>query len=270
MAPRVGAERRRQQQEARPVTNVHRPIWADNSSRDPVANRAFYAGLFGWTLQVNDDPQYGGYAIAQLDGRDAAGFGGQQDPNMPASLWNLYIATPDAAATVAAASAAGGRAIVPPFAIGAMGTSAFIADPVGAVFGLWQPAGMTGFGIQGTNAFGWGELNGRNIASAVPFYETTFGWTHRTSDMGGGRSYTEFLDGDESLLGAFEMPPQMPADVPNAWMVYFAVDDVAAVHDAAVAAGGTSIMAATPFPGGTFAVLADPLGGTFGLISLAG
>src|SRR5262245_37439903 len=120
----------------------HRPIWVDNSSKDPVANRDFYAGLFGWQLDTNDDPQYGGYTIAKLDGKDAAGFGGQQDPNMPPSIWNLYISTDDAAATVAAATAAGGTVIVPPFAIGTMGTSAFIADPSGGVFGLWQTAQM--------------------------------------------------------------------------------------------------------------------------------
>ncbi|MFN8521395.1 MAG: VOC family protein [Chloroflexota bacterium] len=138
------------------------------------------------------------------------------------------------------------------------------------MLGIWQPGEMTGFGVQGTNAYGWGELNARGVASAVPFYEATFGWTHRTSPMGEGRTYTEFLDGEESLLGAFEMTPQMPAQVPNHWLVYFAVDDVAAVHDAAVAAGGASLMPATPFPSGTFAVLADPLGGTFGLLHMAG
>lgn len=252
------------------MTNLHRPVWVDDSSRDPEAIRAFYADLFGWSMVANDDPQYGGYRIAQLDGKDVAGFGGQQDPNLPASVWSLYIATADAAATCEAATAAGGRVVVPPFAIGTMGTSAFIADPLGAVLGLWQAAEMTGFGVQGTNAFGWGELNARGIASAVPFYEQVFGWTRRTSEMGEGRTYTEFLDGEESLLGAFEMPPGMPAEVPNHWLVYFAVDDVAATHDAAVAAGGASIMAATSFPGGTFAVVADPLGGTFGLIAMAG
>jgi predicted enzyme related to lactoylglutathione lyase len=252
------------------MTSAHRPIWVDNASRDPDVTKAFYAGLFGWSMVTSDDPQYGGYTTAQLDGLDVAGFLGQQDPNLPASLWNVYVSTPDAAATAAAATAAGGQVIVPPFTIGTMGVSGFIADPLGAVLGIWQPAGMTGFGIQGTDAFGWAELNARGIPAAVPFYESTFGWTHRTSDMGGGRTYTEFLDGEESLMGAFEMPPTMPAEVPNHWLAYFAVDDVGAMHDAAVAAGGTSLMPATEFSGGTFAVLADPLGGTFGLLQMAG
>jgi hypothetical protein len=252
------------------MANAHRPIWADNISKDPVAARTFYAGLFGWELDVSDDPQYGGYATATKDGLDAAGFGGQPDPNMPPSVWNLYISTPDAQATAAAATAAGGTVIVPPFQIGTMGTSAFIADPAGAVFGLWQPTGMAGFEYQGTNGYGWGELDAHGVERALPFYEQVFGWTRRASDMGEGRTYYEFLDGEESLLGAWEMGPQIPAEVPSYWMVYFAVDDVATTHDAAVAAGATSMMGATEFSGGTFAVLADPQGGTFGLLTMAG
>ncbi len=252
------------------MTNAHRPVWVDNISRDPVASRTFYADLLGWELEVSDDPQYGGYTTAKRDGLDAAGFGGQPDPNMPASVWNLYISTPDAQATVAAATAAGGTVIVPPFPIGTMGTSAFIADPSGAVLGLWQPTGMAGFQYEGTNGYGWAEVNARGVEQAIPFYERVFGWTHRASDMGEGRTYHEFLDGEESLLGAWEMAPEVPAMVPSYWLVYFAVDDVAAMHDAAVAAGATSIMGTTEFPGGVFAILNDPQGGTFGLLTMAG
>ncbi len=252
------------------MTSPHRPIWIDDSSRDPSISRAFYAGLLGWDLVTSDDPQYGGYTIAQLDGKDVAGFGGQDDPNMPASSWNLYISTPDARATVDAATAAGGTVVVPPFPIGTMGTSAFIADPSGAVFGLWQANEMQGFGVQGTNAYGWGELNARGVAAAIPFYEQVFGWTHRTSDMGDGNSYTELLDGEESLLGAMEVAAGVPAQVPSAWMVYFAVEDVAAASAAATAAGAGTIVSPRAFPGGTFAILTDPQGGVFGLIQMAG
>ncbi len=250
------------------MTTAHRPIWIDNSSRDPAVNRAFYGGLFGWTMDTSDDPQYGGYATARLDGKAVTGFGGQMDPNMPASNWNLYIGTPDAAATVATATAAGGTVVVPPFAIGEMGTTSFIADPSGAVFGIWQAAGMSGFEATGRGAYGWGELNARGVEPAIPFYEQVFGWTHRTSDMGNGTLYTEFLDGEESLLGAQEMPRELPPFVPSFWLVYFSVADVAATHDAAVAAGASSMVPATTFPGGIYAILTDPQGGAFGLLNM--
>ncbi len=251
------------------MATSYRPVWMDNSSRDPDVTRAFYGGLFGWQMVTSDDPQYGGYATATRGGKAVAGFIGHADPNMPASNWNLYIASPDAAATAAAATAAGGTVVMAPFAIGDMGTSAFIRDPSGAMLGVWQAASMVGFETQGLGAYGWGELNARGVGPAIPFYEQVFGWTQRTSDMGNGTSYTEFLDGEESLLGAQEMAPQLPASVPSFWLVYFAVADVAATNDAAVAAGAGSMVPATDFSGGTFAILTDPQGGAFGLLKMA-
>ncbi len=250
------------------MTTVHRPVWIDNSSKDPGVNHAFYGTLFGWTMDTPDDPQYGGYTTARLDGKAVAGFGGQMDPNMAASSWNLYIGTPDAAATVAAATAAGGRVLVPPFEIGEMGAMAFVADPSGAAFGLWQAAAMSGFDATGRGAYGWGELNARGVEPAIPFYKQVFGWSHRTSDMGNGTLYTEFLDGEESLLGAQEMPKELPPFVPSFWLAYFSVADVAATHDTAVAAGASSMVPTTTFPGGIFAILADPQGGVFGLLNM--
>jgi predicted enzyme related to lactoylglutathione lyase len=247
---------------------VHRPVWVDNSSRDPAATKSFYGRLFGWTMVTNEDPAYGGYTIAQLDGKDAAGFGGQQDPNMPASVWNVYIGTRDAAADAAAVTAAGGTVIVPPFAVGEMGTMGFVRDPSGAVIGLWQSARMKGFEAHGANAFSWAELNARGVDTAIPFHESVFGWTHRTSDMGNGSFYTEFLDGEDSLAGAQEMPPQLPPMVPSFWLAYFHVEDVAAAHGRALAAGGRSMVPAMDFPGGTFAIVADPQGGVFGLLRM--
>lgn len=247
---------------------VHRAVWIDNSSSDQRATSAFYGRVFGWDLVASDDPQYGGYVTAQLGGKDVAGFGTQQDPNMPPSVWNLFIGTDDAVATAAAAKAAGGTVIMEPFPIGTMGTSAFIADPAGAVFGLWQAAEMAGFQAEGSGTFGWAEVTARDVERVIPFYGRTFGWAHRTSDMGDGTSYTEFLDGEESLLGALEMPPGTPAEVPSYWLVYFAVDDLDAAHQRALDAGGTSLVAPRAMPGGRFAIVADPLGGTFGLLKL--
>lgn len=247
----------------------HRPVWVEHMSRDAAASKAFYAGLFGWSLLTNEDPQYGGYAMAQIDGRDVAGFGSQMDPAMPGANWNLYVGTADAAASVAAATAAGGTVAVPPFTVGTMGTAAFIADPSGAVLGLWQPADMSGVRYQGPNGFAWAELNARGVERAIRFYESAFGWSHRTSDMGDGTLYTEFRDGEESLAGALEMPAQVPPQVPSHWLAYFAVEDITGTHDAAVRAGATSMVPPMAFPGGTFAVLGDPQGGSFGLLRMA-
>src|SRR3954471_1726037 len=76
---------------------ANKPSWVDISSADAAASREFYGKLFGWNVEVNPDPQYGGYALARIGGKDAAGIGPKMDPNGP-TAWNLYIGTEDAEA----------------------------------------------------------------------------------------------------------------------------------------------------------------------------
>ena len=66
------------------------PVWVDLSSADPAGSRAFYSGLFGWDVQVSADPQYGGYAMAQIDGKDVAGIGPTMAPEAP-TAWMIYL-----------------------------------------------------------------------------------------------------------------------------------------------------------------------------------
>ena len=54
---------------------IDKPAWVDLSSSDAQASRGFYSKVFGWKVEVNPDPQYGGYAIAKLGDKDAAGIG---------------------------------------------------------------------------------------------------------------------------------------------------------------------------------------------------
>ena len=53
--------------------------------------------------------------------------------------------------------------------------------------------------------------------------------------------------------------------MPSYWRVYFAVDDVEASDRAVRDAGGREIVAPQDFPGGRFAIGADPEGASFGL-----
>ena len=56
------------------IKTAHRPSWIDLSSNDASGSRAFYSRLFDWKVDVNPDPQYGGYGRATVHGRDAAGI----------------------------------------------------------------------------------------------------------------------------------------------------------------------------------------------------
>jgi uncharacterized protein len=245
------------------------PVWVDLSSADPAGSRAFYSGLFGWDVQVSSDPQYGGYAMAQIDGQDVAGIGPTMAPEAP-TAWMIYLATADADAVARDVSEAGGRVVAPPFEVGGQGRMAVFQDPAGAFISVWQPLAMSGFVTGLPNGFGWAELNARGIDADIPFYERVFGWSHRSQPMGEGMPpYIEFQLGGTSVAGGMEMNPMVPAGVPSYWMVYFRVADVDAMFQAALAAGAREMLAPQDFPGGRLAILSDPQGAVFGVMKMA-
>jgi len=246
------------------VTN--KPAWVDLGTTDADGAREFYSTLFGWNIEVNPDPQYGGYGRATLDGKDVAGIGPTMSPEQP-TVWSVYIGTDDADALAEKVQAAGGQVLMPTMDIPEQGRMAVFADPTGAAISAWQPTGMSGFEAQGSNAFGWAELNARGVEGALDFYRQVFGWDPQSSGSE-ENPYTEFhLDG-ESIAGATEMSPMAPAGMPNYWLVYFAVDDVDEATSKAVQAGGREMLAAMDFPGGRMSVIADPQGAIFGLMHL--
>jgi uncharacterized protein len=249
------------------VTSVlNKPAWVDLASSDPAASREFYSKLFGWQVEVNPDPQYGGYAIAKVGGKDVAGIGPKMMAEAP-TAWTLYIGTDDTDALAAKVTAAGGAVIAPPMEVAGQGRMAVFQDPSGAFIAAWQPIAMGGFGTDGTSAFGWAELNARGIDKALPFYAAIFGWASRTSPMGEGQPpYTEFLLGDDSIAGAMEMNPMVPAEVPSYWMAYFNVDDVDGAFRKALDAGAREMLPPMDFSGGRFAILSDPQGAVFGVL----
>ena len=252
-----------------PTTVTSRPVWVDLSSSDAEASRAFYSKVFGWRVEVMDDPLYGGYGLAKLNDSDVAGIGPKQSPDAP-TAWSLYIGTDALEDLVKRVQEVGGTVIVPPMDVGDQGRMVVFQDPVGAFISAWQSNTMSGFQSNAANTFGWAELNARGLEKAIPFYETIFGWTHRTSEIGEGQPpYTEFLIGEESIAGGMEMNPNVPAEVPSYWMVYFNVDDVDDSFRRATEAGAQEMVAPQDAPGLRFAIVSDPQGAMFGLLRMA-
>ena len=250
-----------------PTAGTPKPVWIDLASADTAAAGAFYSRLFGWAVTVNPDPQYGGYAVATLDGRDVAGIGPKQSPDMPAA-WSIYVGTSDADAVVTHILAAGGTVIAPPFAVGDQGRMAVFQDNVGAFISAWQPAAMPGFEAGAPGAFAWAELSARGLDRAAAFYDSAFGWKTHSTRMLDGSEYIEFQAGGQSIAGAMEMPAMVPGEVPSYWLAYFGVADVDVTHGAALALGGHDILAPRDFPGGRLAMVSDPEGAVFGLLRM--
>lgn len=242
------------------------PCWVDLGSPDPAAAADFYSGLFGWEV-VDQGPDAGGYRMALLRGRPVAGLGPQQQPDIP-PYWTTYISVSDADAVTKSVQAAGGQVFLEPMDVFEFGRMAVFADTTGAPFSVWQPG--THIGAELVNEPGalcWNELATRDRAAAKAFYPAVFGWS--PADVSGGpMDYTEWELGDRKIAGMLQMDDRWPADVPSHWMVYFAVEDTDAVAARAQELGATILVPPTDIPPGRFAVLNDPHGAAFSIITL--
>ena len=247
---------------------AHKPVWTDLSTSDPQGAREFYSAVFGWKVEVNPDPQYGGYALAKVHGKDVAGIGPKPMPEAPVA-WTVYIGTPNAAETAKKAEAAGAKIIAPVMEVGDQGHMAIIQDPSGAYLGLWQAGKMQGSQSEGSSSMGWAELNARGFDKAESFYKKLFGWGEKkTPGAGENPEYTEFQLHGDSVAGGMEMNPMVPAEVPSYWMVYFNVDNVDKAFDKVIEHGGKEMLSPMDMPGGRFAIVSDPQGASFGLLKM--
>jgi predicted enzyme related to lactoylglutathione lyase len=249
------------------VATTNKPAWVELSSKDAPGSRDFYGKLFGWDIEVIQDPQYGGYGMARIGGKDVAGIGPTQSPEAP-TAWMIYIGTDNADELADKVKAAGGNVIAPPFDVPGQGRMAVFQDPAGAFISAWQAQTMGGFQTNAPNSYEWAELNARGLEKAVPFYQNLFGWTPKVSTADPSTPYTEFQVDGQSIAGAMEMNPMVPAEVPSYWMVYFGVDDVDRSFKQAVDSGAREMLAPQDFPGGRFAILQDPQGAAFGLLKM--
>ncbi|HEY2790871.1 MAG TPA: VOC family protein [Micromonosporaceae bacterium] len=238
------------------------PCWADVNAADAVAAGRFYRGVFGWDLEDMGE-QYGHYTIATVDGRTVAAItppppGGEDAP----SMWTVYLKSDDAASTASAVEKAGGSIVMPTMEVPGQGVMGLVADPTGAIFGIWQPGGHTGAQLFGENgAINWAEAHTPDGPAADTFYTTVFPLTGEPIE-GGGIDFTVLKSGDDMVGGRYSEPGLDPH-----WRVYFQVADV----DAAVAnvreGSGTVLSEPEDTPYGRMAVVADPNGASFALMT---
>lgn len=248
---------------------VNAPCWIDLTSSDPATVVPFYENLFGWNADVSGDPEYGGYTTFVKDGVSVAGLGGQMPGTTVSDVWNTYIASADAEATVAKAEAAGGRVLFPAMAVGDQGKMSLVADPGGAITGIWEADRHRGYGTWGEAGTPvWHEQFTRDYASVLPFYETVFGWTYGVlGDTDEFRYSQAVVDGD-MIAGIMDASAFLHPEAPSNWRVYFGVEDTDAAVAKVVELGGTVVDDAEDSPFGRIAGVADPLGARFQIASI--
>jgi uncharacterized protein len=241
------------------------PSWVDLGSSDLGKSVPFYGNLFGWDIEEGP-PEAGGYRMCLLKGRPVAGLGPAQRAGP--SFWSTYINVPSADEAASKVKDNGGQVFMEPFDVMEFGRMAVFADPTGAVISVWQPGQMIGAGlVDEPGAFTWTELITSDVGAASKFYAAVFGWEAGGHGSGAG-GYHEFRLGGNMIAGMRPKPPQMPAEVPSFWSVYFEVGDT----DAAVARtrqlGGSLLMGPRDLDVGRMAAVADPNGTPFNVIAM--
>ncbi|MFG2994598.1 VOC family protein [Streptomyces sp. NPDC048257] len=117
-------------------------VWTELHTSNPVADIAFYTGLFGWRSAEMPAPGMTYMVLSTAEGdQEDASFGGVA-PHMgegAESRWTPYFHVADVDATVAAAKANGGSVVMPAADVPQVGRIAWLADPAGAVFALLKP-----------------------------------------------------------------------------------------------------------------------------------
>ncbi|AQS69088.1 VOC family protein [Streptomyces pactum] len=237
------------------------PCWVDAQLSDVEAGKRFYGELFGWTFtepagESAGEPAGGPAGVsvwARLDGEPVAALVRKTDGRMP-TVWSVYFHTPDAAALAERIRAGGGQVVTPPHPVGGLGTTALAADPDGAVFALWQPAGHPGFGRRHEpGTFTWAELYTRDTEAANAFY---------------GDLFHDALFGPDAApdFGRAPVSSVFPAQMPPHFLVHFLVGDVEAALGMVARLGGRVRVPPFETSYGGVAVVSDDQGASFALL----
>jgi uncharacterized protein len=243
------------------------PCWVDLGTGDIPKAISFYSSQFGWTVS-RGGPEVGGYSMAQLDGRNAAGIGPIMGPAGTPSAWATYFASSDVEASAAKIKSAGGQLMMEPMDVMDAGRMLFAADTTGAIFGVWQARDHSGAQIANVpGAFTWSEHMSSDFEGAKAFYAAVFGYEY--GDMSSDSfSYATLLINGQQVVGGIGAYPGGSEDAhPAFWGVYFGTADTDKSVELATSHGGRVIRPPTDSPYGRMAIVADNQGAVFSLIS---
>src|ERR671933_2698156 len=252
------------------------PCWVASAHPEPEKAVAFYTELLGWEAEeMMGAGSPAEYYLCRLRGRDVAAVGSWRG-GPPVGVWETYIWVESAEDTVARVTDAGGSVILEPFDLLDAARVAVVADPAGAVFGVWQPIEHRGAQlVNEPGAWSISQLNTRDPEGAKAFYGAVFGWETDTFDMGEGEITLWRLPGyvggepeqpvSREVVGV--MVPmsgdRSTKDVPAHWRVDFWVENIDAAVDKAAELGGEIKMPPFHTSVGRSARLADPQGAVF-------
>lgn len=246
-------------------------VWYELLTTDVEGAKAFYGEVVGWKMEAAPGPM--GYTLLCLGDKQTAGLMLLPDEakkmGAPPS-WLGYLGVDDAEQATKRVVELGGRHMGSVQEIPDIGTFAVVADPEGAVIGLFAPkkANAPDKGEPGAGEVAWNELNTTDYEAAWKFYSTFAGWKHTESfDMGPEvGTYFMFENGQgERTRGGMSNMAKVHGFPPH-WLYYIGVPDIDVAAQRTESLGGTVMNGPMEVPGGDRILQArDPQGAMFAL-----
>ncbi len=250
-----------------------RHVWYDLMTTDTDGAKDFYGKVVGWTLTPFEGAQdpYDMWTAGETPIGGLMPLPPEAQAQGAPPHWLAYITTPDVDATVARAQELGGNVIVPPQDIPTVGRFAVLADPFGAVFCPFTPAGdMPEGGRPSPGEMSWHELMSGDYEKAFAFYSDLFGWEKGVAmDMGEAGIYQLFRRPGAPMDdgGMMTKTPEMPV---SAWLYYVNTADLDGAVETVKGEGGQVMAGPMEVPGGDrICVCMDPQGAAFALHEFA-
>ena len=239
--------------------------WADVTTTDQDAAKAFYSGLFGWKAEDMPVGEGVSYTMMRQDGKDVAAISPQPQQQRDAGVpptWNSYVTVESADAAADTAGQLGATVHAPPFDVMEAGRMAVIQDPQGAFFMVWEPRQHIGAGlVNGPGALAWNELASPDVDASAAFYGELFGWTTDPFESSPQR-YLIVKNRDRGNGGIRELGDQ-PA--PPHWLVYFGIDDIDSGLSKVEELGGSKMIGPMDIGVARIVIVQDPQGAAFAI-----
>jgi len=250
-----------------------RLLWYELMTSDREAAEVFYAPVIGWGVKRSANagmPPYtewlrpGGVPVGGAMVLPAELVAGGVPPH-----WGMYVGVDRVEDAAAHATRLGGGELSPVIDIPGVGRMQTLRDPQGAAFSVYEPSTppTQPEAPAEMGEVSWIELYTTDNEAAMRFYGELCGWQPTEAlDMDDAGVYRMFgRSSSHSLGGMMTKTPDM-AQLPNAWLLYFRVDDIDAAAERVKAAGGQVLHGPMEVPGGGFIVQAmDPQGAMFAL-----
>ncbi|MGH8549037.1 MAG: VOC family protein [Methylococcales bacterium] len=256
---------------SQPPTHSHQIgkfVWHDLLTTDVAAAKRFYGGLFDWTFEAGEDPDY---TVIFNHSRPIGGIVSLQSPDHEGrkGRWLASLSVKDVDQATEFVRTSGGLIHEQPQTIPERGRLAIVSDPQDAQLVLLHAeSGDPPDRPLAMNEWLWDELWIREKSAAIEFYSLLAGFTHELVQEQSGRGYDVLKTGIYPRAGIASIAVD---HVHSMWVPYIRVSDPGLMVEKVEQLGGRVILApSADFENATVAIAADPDGGVFAMQRWAG